>query len=82
MAAGLPVVTTNVSGIPELVSDGVTGLIVPPDDPVRTADALLRLHRDRDLARRLATAGQAFVASRFDGDRLIGELQTLFSGRA
>ena len=82
MAAGLPVVTTNVSGIPELVSDGVTGLIVPPDDPVRTADALLRLHRDRDLARRLATAGQAFVASRFDGDRLIGELQTLFTGVA
>jgi glycosyltransferase involved in cell wall biosynthesis len=79
MASGLPVVTTAVSGIPELVHDEVTGLIVPPDDPVRTAGALLRIHRDPALARRLAAAAQADVASRFDGDRLIKELQTLFA---
>ncbi len=79
MAAGLPVVTTAVSGIPELVTDGLTGLLVPPGDPIRTAEALLRLHRDRALARDLAGAGAALVAARFDGDRLIDELQALFA---
>jgi glycosyltransferase involved in cell wall biosynthesis len=78
MASALPVVTTATSGIPELVEDGVNGLLVPADDPVRTADALLRIHRDRVLARRISEAGRRFVAERFDGDRLIVELRTLF----
>jgi glycosyltransferase involved in cell wall biosynthesis len=78
MATGLPVVTTNVSGIPELVVDGVTGLLVPPDDPEGTAAALCRLFSDRDLAARLGRAGQAVVRERFDGDRLAGELAALF----
>jgi glycosyltransferase involved in cell wall biosynthesis len=79
MASGLPVVTTNVGGIPELVENDVNGLIVPPDDAIRTADALLRIHGDRALARRLGEAGRVVVAARFDGDRLIGELCTLFA---
>ena len=78
MASGLPVVTTGISGIPELVADGVTGLVVDPDDVERTADALLRIHRDAALAARLASNARAVVAERFDGDRLIGELFTLF----
>jgi glycosyltransferase involved in cell wall biosynthesis len=78
MATGLPVVTTNVSGIPELVQDGETGLLVEPDQAVAIADALHRLCRDAALGRRLGAAGRAVVAERFDGDRLIGELATLF----
>jgi glycosyltransferase involved in cell wall biosynthesis len=78
MAAGLPVVTTGVSGIPELVEHEVTGLLVRPDDPAQTADALMRIDRDRALAARLAMNARAVVAERFDGDRLIGELFTLF----
>jgi glycosyltransferase involved in cell wall biosynthesis len=78
MAAGLPVVTTNVSGIPELVQDGETGLLVEPDQPTAIADALQRLHRDAALGRRLGAAGRTVVVERFDGDRLIGELATLF----
>jgi glycosyltransferase involved in cell wall biosynthesis len=78
MATGLPVVTTAVSGIPELVEHDVTGLLVPPDDVERTAEALLRIHRDPALARALAARARATVAERFDGDRLIGELCTLF----
>jgi glycosyltransferase involved in cell wall biosynthesis len=78
MATGLPVVTTNVSGIPELVEHGVTGLVVESDRVSDTADALLRIHRDTALAERLATAARAVVAERFDGDRLIAELCTLF----
>lgn len=78
MATALPVVTTNISGIPELVVDGVTGLLVAPEDAEATAAALFRLYADRDLAARLGRAGQAIVGERFDGDRLAAELAALF----
>jgi glycosyltransferase involved in cell wall biosynthesis len=78
MACGLPVVTTSVSSIPELVRDGVTGLLVPPDQPEDTAAAILRLRRDSALAERLAREGEALVRDRFDGDRLVSELAFLF----
>jgi len=79
MASGVPVVTTDVSGIPEVVAHEQTGLVVPPDDPAATAEALLRIHRDAALARRVAEAGRVLVRTRFDGDRLIGELYSLFT---
>jgi glycosyltransferase involved in cell wall biosynthesis len=78
MASGVPVVTTGVSGIPELVSHEANGLLVDPDDPEALAAALLRLHEDRELARRLARAGRATVRERFDGDALAGRLANLF----
>jgi glycosyltransferase involved in cell wall biosynthesis len=78
MAAGLPVVTTRVSGIPELVEDGVNGLLVDPDDPDALAEALLRVHRDEALRARLAAAGEATVRERFDGEVLAERLAALF----
>jgi glycosyltransferase involved in cell wall biosynthesis len=78
MASGVPVVTTGVSGIPELVSDGANGLLVPPDDPEALAEALMRLQEDRALAGRLARAGSATVRERFDGDVLARRLADLF----
>jgi glycosyltransferase involved in cell wall biosynthesis len=79
MAAGVPVVATAVSGIPELVDDEVNGLLVPPDDPVALADALLRLHGDPELAARLTASGRETVRARFDGERLARELAALFA---
>jgi glycosyltransferase involved in cell wall biosynthesis len=78
MASGVPVVTTGVSGIPELVSHEANGLIVDPNDPEGLADSLVRLHEDRELAVRLARAGRATVIERFDGDALAGRLADLF----
>jgi colanic acid/amylovoran biosynthesis glycosyltransferase len=66
MALGLPAVSTTVSGIPELVRDGRTGLAVPPRDVRALADALGRLLSDRGLADRLAAAGQELVRQEFD----------------
>jgi glycosyltransferase involved in cell wall biosynthesis len=66
MACGVPVISTRVSGIPELVQDGRTGLLVPPKDARALADALERLHRDPDLARRLAERGREHVLERFN----------------
>jgi glycosyltransferase involved in cell wall biosynthesis len=78
MAAGTPVVATAVSGIPELVTDGVNGLLVAPEQPEQLADALLRLHADPGLVERLRSAARTTVAERFDGDRLARELASLF----
>jgi glycosyltransferase involved in cell wall biosynthesis len=78
MAAGVPVVSTAISGIPELVTDGVNGLLVPPDDPERLADALLRLHGDPALRARLAAAGRETVRERFDGEQLARQMAALF----
>jgi glycosyltransferase involved in cell wall biosynthesis len=77
MAAGVPVVSTRVSGIPELVTDGVDGLLVAPEDPVALAAALRRLAGDGALRRALGGAGQRTVATRFDGDALAAELAAL-----
>jgi glycosyltransferase involved in cell wall biosynthesis len=78
MACGVPVVTTSVSGIPEVVDDEVTGLIVPVEDAVATANAIERLGRDAALAERLAGDAAARVRERFDGDRLALDLARLF----
>jgi glycosyltransferase involved in cell wall biosynthesis len=78
MACDLPIVTTGISGIPEVVKDGVNGLLVPPEDPRALAGALVRLHRDGDLAQRLACAAQATVRERFDGERFAKQLAALF----
>jgi glycosyltransferase involved in cell wall biosynthesis len=78
MAAGAPVVATAVSGIPELVDDGVNGLLVAPDRPEALADALLRVHGDPELAGRLRSAAQQTVRERFDGERLARDLAGLF----
>lgn len=79
MAAGLPVISTAVSGLPELVRDGETGLLVPPEDPAALAAALRRL-TDPALRARFATAGRALVEQEFDGDALAKQLAGLFAG--
>jgi glycosyltransferase involved in cell wall biosynthesis len=58
MAAGLPVVSSRVGGVPELVVDGETGLLVPPGDPAAMSAALGRLVADADLRRRLGGGGR------------------------
>ncbi len=66
MAAGLPVVASAVGGVPELVVDGETGLLVPPGDEDALAEALARLLADPALRRRLGAAGHARALERFD----------------
>jgi glycosyltransferase involved in cell wall biosynthesis len=73
----LPVVSTPISGITELVEDGVSGLLIPPDSPRELAESLARLARDAELRSRLGRAGEAIVRSRFDHRATIGRLVQL-----
>jgi glycosyltransferase involved in cell wall biosynthesis len=66
LAAGLPVIASRVGGIPELIDDHTTGVLVPAQDPYALADALDRLARDREWAKTLGQAGQYVARSRFD----------------
>ena len=74
MASGVPVVASGISGIPELVDDGVSGLLVPPRDPPSLARALRRLHDDPELRERLARAGREKVEREFDVQASAAEL--------
>ena len=69
MATGLPVVASRLSGIPELVTDGVSGLLVAPGDDTALADALASLAADPALRARLGAAGRETVMRDFDVDR-------------
>jgi glycosyltransferase involved in cell wall biosynthesis len=82
MATELPVVTTPVAGIPELVEDRVTGRIVAPSDAGQLADALEELGREPELARRLGVAGREKVLAEFDIRDAAAELERLFGGLA
>jgi glycosyltransferase involved in cell wall biosynthesis len=65
----LPVIATAISGIPELVEDGVTGLLVPPGAPEALAGAVMRLAQDRAAALAMAERGRARVLEQFDPER-------------
>lgn len=78
MAAGLPVVATPVGGVPEVVVDGATGLLVPPRDPEALANAILALLRQPDLRCRMGSAGQARVRERFSIERMIRDTDALY----
>ena len=74
MAAGVPVVSSEVSGIPEVVHDGETGLLIPQRDADAVASAIARLLADPELRSRLGARASAFVRREFDLERNIGRL--------
>jgi len=80
MAVGIPVVGSNIGGVPELIDDGENGLRVPERDAHALADALERLWRHPDEARRLARAGREKVERIWDRDRNLDELAALIDG--
>jgi len=69
-ATGIPVVATRWNGIPEIVRDGETGLLVPPHEVAALADAIKRLLRDERLAANLGSNGRKFVAQNFTVQRV------------
>lgn len=79
MAAGLPTIVSRVGGNAELVEDGVTGLLVPPEDSTALSAALLNVLRDPGLAQRMAQSGHEFAIQNFSFEKLVSEVDALYT---
>jgi glycosyltransferase involved in cell wall biosynthesis len=79
MAAGLPVVVSRVGGSEELVQHGVTGLLVPSEDSAALSAAFLRYLRNPEEAKQMARSGREFVTRHFSFDRLVHEVDELYT---
>ena len=78
MGAGLPVIASRVAGIPEVVEDGVSGLLVDPGDPAQLADAMVRVLMDGTRGALLGQKASAFVRPRFGVDGYIASTTALY----
>jgi len=78
LAAGTPVVTTDVGGVSDVVADGLDGILVADGDIEAVAAALERLARDPELARRMGAAGARRVADRYRVERLVDDVDALY----
>jgi L-malate glycosyltransferase len=79
MAAGAPTVATRVGGTPEAVSDGVTGILVPPADSGALADVIVRLLTNRQLAAHLGHAARERIADHFSVRRMVRATEDLYT---
>ncbi len=79
MAAGRPVVATAVGGVPDVVDDGRTGLLVPPRDPEAFGAALARVIALPDRGRSLGAAGRVRAFERYDAARLVRDVDALYA---
>ncbi len=82
MALSRPIVASNVGGIPEMVEDGVTGLLVPPHDADALAAAIIRLLRDHPLADTLGRAGHDLVHERFCIELMVAAVEQIYDDGA
>jgi len=82
MAAGLPVISTRVAGVPEMIEDGVTGRLLEEHDVPGMAEALDALLKNAALARQYGAAGRALVERRFASEITTGGLKHLLTRQA
>jgi glycosyltransferase involved in cell wall biosynthesis len=73
----LPVVAGRSGGIPDIVADGETGLLIDTDQPAAVAEAVARVLGDDSLARRLGTEGRKRVENYFNWDRVVRDMRTI-----
>ncbi len=78
MAMRCPIVATNVGGVPEVVLNGETGILVPPGDPAQLAEAIIQLVRDRALAARMAECSYQRLKTCFDIKETVSKTERLY----
>lgn len=78
-ACGIPVIASNVGGLTEVIRDGITGLIVPPKDVMKTAEAIEKLITDKQLRESMQLAGRKFVMENYDWKKCVGKMMDLYA---
>jgi glycosyltransferase involved in cell wall biosynthesis len=78
MAAGLPVIATDVGGNAEAVKDNVTGIVVPPENPEALSVAILRLLSDTAEAKRMGEDGKALVKEKFTTGAMMAQITAVY----
>jgi glycosyltransferase involved in cell wall biosynthesis len=78
MACGVPVIATNVGGNPEVVEDGVTGILVPANDDAAMTEALLRMYRSPEMRKAMGAAGRVKVVRDFEIRRMVSDYENLY----
>ena len=78
MAAGLPVIATSVSGTPELVDDGITGILIPSQNSHILGQALIKLKDDKQLAVQMGKAGQDKAYREYDIQKVVHKIELLY----
>ena len=78
LSCGVPVVCTSVEGVPEIVRDNETGILVPPKDPGALATGIINSLNDMDNAKRMAEEGRKFVNENFDVNKMVDDIDSLY----
>ena len=78
MAAGKPVIATNAGGVPDIIENGVNGILVPPRNPQRLADGVLKVLNDLELGKKLGDAGRKAVKQRFSLEKQMRKIEKLY----
>jgi len=78
MSYGIPAIASRVGGIPDIIEDGVSGVLVPPADPESLANAIEKLVRDPAYARRLTEGGRKRLKTHFSWDVIIARWEAVY----
>lgn len=78
MASGKPVIATSAGGVPEIVQDGITGILVPPKDCKSLANAMLKLLQDKELMKKMGNEGKKRAHELFNIEKNISEIQLIY----
>ena len=81
MSAGLPIITTNVGGIPEIIDDNITGLLVASKNPDQLAKKISRLADNKTLAEKLAGRAKTTVQQKFSKEKMAEQTMGVYKIR-
>ena len=79
LSCGVPVVCTDVEGVPEIVRDNITGILVPPKEANKLADGIIRTLNDMETAKKMAEEGRRFVKDNFDVNKMVNDIDSLYN---
>ncbi len=78
MASGLPIVATNIGGIPEVVQDGMNGFLVPPRDSHALATRIIELLKDKEKVEKMGAVGRGIFKQKFTSQTMVQEIERLY----